>query len=69
MKRTYQASNLYDEFENKRKCDEGRKEKREISLSSSLSLCVSLCLSDTHTHTPITFSFCLRILRLLWVLC
>lgn len=47
-KKTYQASKLNDEFENKGKCNGHRKEERAISLS--------LSHTHTHTHTNIYFT-------------
>lgn len=60
LKRTYQASNLSDEFGKKRKYNDYRKEKRKSSLFSSPSVCVSV--SDSFSfirmpHTHLLYSF------------
>lgn len=52
LKRTYQASNLSDEFEKKRKCNAYRKEKRELPLFLSLYLCLCLFLIFSLIHIP-----------------
>lgn len=59
LKKTYQASNLSDEFEKKRKCNAYRKEKRELPLFLSLYLCLCFWrfLSYTYPDTHLLYSF------------
>lgn len=73
LKRTYQASNLSDEFGKKRKYNDYRKEKRKSSLFPLplfVSLFLTLFLSYTcHIHTCfILFPLDSRTL-VLWIVC